>query len=208
MTGLAWRRVEDKKGMTSVEINLAGDKDMHAQLEAKGLFFHVLHMRDEADRELGCGKVSDVLFSAYGRRPQTWFFKYYAKLVMLLDRETGKVVACAAVHVDTDEEDSIVEFKIRFEAVDRELQRKGLGSLLFKVIERFAVRHVVELGFINGMLVAFVDEDKLEDSTHPEHWHGEFITKNGFIRLPAEDELDEEERGLAFGKPLRIPSHE
>ena len=44
MTGLAWRRAEDKKGMTSVEINLAGDKDMHAQLEAKGLFFHVLHM--------------------------------------------------------------------------------------------------------------------------------------------------------------------
>lgn len=123
---------------------------------------------------------------------------------MLTTTDTGTVLAAAAVHLDVDEDDRIVQFKTRFEAVDRARLRTGLGTLLFNSVQMFAEDYLREIQYQHGVIMAFVDESKLTDETHPEHWHGDFMRKCGFAHVPEEDEMDEDDPGIAFGKPVVV----
>ena len=181
--------------MTSVEIRLDGDAGMNKALEEGGLSMEVLHMENEDERDAGCARIWEAVKSAYGKEPEAWFFKYYDRIVMLVDNKSGEVVAASAVHLTVVDDDS-VEFKTRFEAVDKTLQRNGFGSLLFTCVERFAVRYIVKEGYIKGRIMSFVDQDQLDIG------HGAFMLKNGFEREEDEDEADDE--GLAFVKTLKI----
>lgn len=203
--------VVSKRGSKRIDSTMSMEKllpcssvEVEQELTKRGLSIFVLHMENEEQCEIGCMRVGAVISGAYGRSVVPWFFKYYNRLVMVQETATGIVVAAAAVHVDVDEDDGVVRFKTRFEAVDKDKRRQRLGSLLFAGVQMFAENYLVEIGYNHGVIFAFVDASKLMNEEDPEHWHGVFMEKNGFKLCPDEDEMDEEAPGIAFGKAVVV----
>lgn len=201
------------------------DIDLRTRLAERGLECHLLL------RELGktpyafshelCLHLKTLLKAAYDRDVTEAHLEYETWAVVI-GPSSGPPVACATIAFVAGGGPSC--FMTRFEAVDPNLQRTGLGRLLYDCIAmwtRFLVFNdvIVQEGVAssNGQyfLVSCVDADPAEEADEDDCWdagednvqgHGAFLRKLGFIR--AQHDFGQSVEEIAFQREFHVPIEE
>lgn len=196
------------------------DIDLRTQLADRGLQCHLL-LRDVGETPLDfsrvlCLELRDLLKAAFNRQATPAHFEYETWAVVI-GPSSGPPVACATLSFT---QDLPSYFTARFEAVHPDLQKTGLGRLLFDCLTvwaRFLVFNDVlvkeGVSYSNGTyyLAALIDADDGDDEDD-NSWetaednasgHGAFLRKLGFTR--AQHDFGQSESEIAFQREFRVP---
>lgn len=198
------------------------DIDLRQQLADRGLECHLLvaampHDPDQPFPALLCAELQHLISLAHhGHTLDADHLRYETWAVVLRAKDLGDdpLVACTTL---TFAFDLPSYFHTRFEAVHPDLQRTGLGRLLYACTEvwaRFLILNdpLVLDGIVRSdghyCLVSAIDrdDDDDEDSDRSDNrqGHGAFLRKLGFVRAQ-HDFRQDNDREIAFQREFRVP---
>lgn len=178
-------------------------------------------MDNKSFSELMCQELEELISGAYGRDDLTAYHLKYETWAVTLRKmdEPRTLVACSTLSFYPDFPS---HFQTAFEAVDPNLQRTGLGRLLYECIAvwtRFLLLNdeLVADGVVQSQgdycIVSFIDaperintvaEDFQPTLDDNEQGHGAFLKKIGFIRAQqhfGQNDVTE----IAFQRDFHVP---
>jgi len=189
------------------------DIELRTALAERGLECHLL-VSDGDPRVFAvqlCAVLDGLLQDAYHKEltPECLIYETWA--VVIGPPSSDRPVACATLSFSCGYPSF---FGARFEAVDPQLERQGLGRLLFDCLvvwcrflvfnDALAKEGVVASGG-NYCLVSYIDapeQDEWEGARDNPQGHGAFLQKLGFV--PAQHDFGQTEDEIAFQRAFQV----